>query len=219
MDKSFAKLNELYSQMPDTTGCVGCGRCCKIQHPHCYLCEFINMYTYVIDNWTKNEVNTLIIDCVERYLSNDMNKPCVFLSEDNKCKVYNNRDYNCRAFGMVPKKIYAKHVKQVKKNFPGVRLGLEKQSDCCGSVKPEKFIGGKKLNEIFKNIYELDRDFGVSEEDMANGSTYMTFHDHLLLFVYGNNVPFINQLTEIKRNGTDSDKKQIVEEIRKQFGV
>ena len=216
-EEVLKELNEIYDEMPDTVGCVSCGKCCRVQHPHCYFSEFLNMYSYIIDSWDQKGISDLVSSCVERYLSNELNKPCVFLGANNMCKIYEKRDYNCRAFGIIPKKAYAKHVQEVKKNFPGMRLDLEKQSDCCGGVKPEKYIGAKKLDNLFGRIYELDRDLGVSQDDITAQNNYMTFHDHFLLFVYGAYPDFLNQLTAVKRSGSESDKKQIIDEIKKEM--
>lgn len=216
-EKLIEKLNNIYKQMPDTIGCVSCGKCCRVQHPHCYFIEFINMYRHIVSSWSQKETSELIALCVERYISNDLEKPCVFLDEKNMCKIYHTRNYNCRAFGIIPKKVYAKRVREVKKNFPGVRLGLEKQTDCCGGVKPKTFIGAKKLDGLFEQIYNLDIELGVSPEDLAAQNNYMTFHDHLLLFLYGNNPQFLNQLTEVKRHGSEKDKVAIMTEIRREI--
>jgi len=218
-EETFDELKSVYDKMPETVGCVSCGKCCKIQHPHCYFVEFLYMYDYVTSNWSAGQINELVISCVERYLSNDTNKPCVFLTKENKCKIYDRRDYNCRAFGIIPKKAYAQRVKEVKKNFSGIRLGLEKQSDCCGDVKPEVFIGINKLDELFLRIYKLDQKIGVSSEDLKSGNSYMTFHDHFLLFLYGSEPLFLKSLTEIKRSGSEKDKKLIIEQMRKEISL
>jgi len=206
------ELNSLYEQMPKTIGCIGCGKCCKIQHPHCYSIEFYNML-YLLDDFTEEQKINLHAACLSNYLDNSINKPCVFLGEDNKCKTYSCRDYNCRSFGIVPKKAYAKHVKAVKKNFPGIRLGLEKQSDCCGGVRPEEFIGAKKLDEIFNKIADLDRKLGIADKDVDDGTSYMTFHDHYLLFYYRENTEMLEKLTQIKYNCSEQEKKAFVSAV------
>lgn len=209
----FQELRDIYAQMPETVGCVSCGKCCKVQHPHCYNIEFF----YILDalqKWSEEEIGDLQLACISHYISNDMNKPCVFLDEKNRCKIYEHRDYNCRAFGIIPKKVYAKRVKEVKKKFPGVRLGLEKQSDCCGDVHPETFIGGKKLDQLFEAIRDLDRQMGIPEEEIHEANNYMTFHDHYLLYCYQNNQEFLQRLTNIKYNCDEAEKKRFVEDLR-----
>jgi Fe-S-cluster containining protein len=215
----FYELDNLYGQLPNTVGCISCGKCCKVQHPHCYFVEFLNMYNHISTQWSSKSFQNLVVGCIERYISNDMEKQCVFLDEGNMCKIYDKRDYNCRVFGIMPKKMYAKRVKAVKKKFSGVKLCLEKQSDCCGGVKPEKYISEKKLDDIFEKIYDLDRKLGISQEDLASSNNYMTFHDHMLLYLYGDNVQFLQQLTHIKVNGSKEDKADFMKEIRSQMEV
>lgn len=125
--------------------------------------------------------------------------------------------HNCRAFGMIPKKIYTKRVKDVKKNFPGVRLGLESQSDCCGGVRPAQYIGGNKLDILFEQIRELDLLLGISREDIDNSYNYMTFHDHYMLFFYGRDQKTIKRLTSLKLEGTEANKRSFLENIKKSF--
>ena len=209
-DDPFDKLKSLYSQMPKTIGCVGCGKCCKVQHPHCYVTEFYYILKGISD-WSIKEIADLHVACIANYFDNSMNKPCVFLSEDNKCRIYDYRDYNCRAFGIIPKKEYAKRVKSIKKKFPGQKLGLEKQSDCCGDVHPEVFIGANKLDKIFSDIRDLDHEINVPEEEIEDGNNYMTFHDHYLLYYYRDNPEFLKKLTYIKNNCSDSEKNSFID--------
>jgi len=213
-DLMFSELETIYAKMPKTLGCVSCGKCCKVQHPHCYCCEFYYIFS-AIEKWTEKEKIDLHINCVANYLSNSLQKRCVFLDVNNHCTVYEYRNYNCRAFGMIPKKAYAKRVKDVKKNFPGVRLCLEKQSDCCGGVKPETFIGARKLDEIFDEIRNLDRGLGITEDDINASNNYMTFHDHFLLYTYRDSQWMLEKLTDIKTKASDKEKNEFIMAIRK----
>ncbi|MFW5890599.1 MAG: YkgJ family cysteine cluster protein [bacterium] len=221
MDKSiltlFNKLNEVYDSMPNAIGCIGCGKCCMVQHPHCFQIEFYYILSE-IENWTKEEKEKLHIDCIKNYLSNSLEKKCVFLDENKKCKIYSYRDYNCRAFGIIPKKVYSKRVKNVKKNFLGVRLTLEKQSDCCGGVKAEEYIGKNKLDFLFEEIKKLDLELGVSQESCDNSDNYMTFHDHYLLHYYGKDVNMIKALTKIKTNSSEKEKEKFIFDLEDSFG-
>lgn len=213
-DVLFKKLESIYSQMPETLGCVGCGKCCKVQHPHCYYVEFM----YIMEGirgWTEEEKIDLHIECIRNYLSNSLKKTCVFLDENNRCRIYDHRDYNCRAFGMIPKKIYSKRVREAKKNFPGVRLGLESQSDCCGDVRPETYIGGNKLDNLFEQIRDLDREIGITEQDLAQANNYMTFHDHFILYHYGHDLNMLQGLTSIKSTASDKEKELFLQDMRK----
>jgi Fe-S-cluster containining protein len=202
--------------MPGTIGCVSCGKCCEVQHPHCYTIEFYYILE-ALQSWTQQETVDLHMACVANYLNNDLEKPCVFLDENKRCRIHSHRNYNCRAFGIIPKKAYNKHVKQVKKKFPGVKLSLQKQSDCCGGVHPEVFIGARKLNEIFSKICDLDRDLGMEEKNIREGNNYMTFHDHYLLFYYHNKQDLLAQLTNIKNSCSKKEKESFLKSMREVF--
>jgi len=218
----FPELKKLYAKMPEAIGCVGCAKCCKVQHPHCYSVEFYHIMEE-LKNWSLKETVDLHVSCVSNYLSNDLNKPCVFLDKNKRCRIYDSRDYNCRAFGIIPKKAYTKRVRAVKKQFPGVRLGLESQSDCCGGIHPETFIGAKKLDQIFSDILDLDRELGIEDQDIDQNNNYMTFHDHYLLFYYHERKEMLEQLTNIKYNCSETEKRKFLDNMRemleKQTGV
>lgn len=218
IDIVFQKLENIYAQMPETIGCISCGKCCSVQHPHCFYVEFLYMMDG-IQSWTREQKFELHLACIKNYLSSSLNKKCVFLNQDKRCDIYHHRGYNCIAFGMIPKKVYTKRVKDVKKNFPGVRLGLESQSACCGGVKPVQYIGGNKLDALFEKIRDLDLLLGVSIEDIDESNNYMTFHDHYILFFYGKDQKTLERLTSLKLNGTDADKLSFLESIVKSFNA
>jgi Fe-S-cluster containining protein len=163
-----------------------------------------------MSDWNGKQMLDLHVNCIKNYLSNSLDKQCVFLDVDNQCRTYDARDYNCRAFGIIPKKAYAKRVKAVKKLFNGVQLGLETQSDCPGKIRPETFIGAKKLDQIFSKICDLDTEMGMDAEDVAQGNNYMTFHDHYILYYYRDTPEILQQLTHIKYNYSDADKTKFI---------
>jgi len=121
--------------------------------------------------------------------------------------------HNCRAFGLIPKKLYAQRVKQVQKNFPGIRLELSKQSDCCGGVKPSQYIGKNKLDDLFEQIRNLDKKFGVSQENIDQNNNYMTFHDHYILYIYSERLDILQMLTDIKTSATDEMKLKFLKDM------
>jgi len=217
MNEIFDKLNKIYSQLPNALGCVGCGKCCKVQHPHCYYSEFLNIYEYIAKEWGPENMKRLHLECVINYLSNSMQKRCVFLNSENSCLIYDCRDFNCRAFGIIPKKVYAKRVRDVVKKFPGINLKLVKQSDCCGDVRPETFIGGNKIDLLFKQIYDLDIECGVSEEDVSESNNYMTFHDHYILYYFKHHADLLRQLTHVKLNFDEKQKEEFVQNMKEQM--
>ena len=214
MNKYIEKLYSIYKQLPESVGCIGCGKCCKVQYPHCYFIEFINIYNHINTNWNDHDKKELHIRCVEKYISNDLKKKCVFLDKNNKCKIYEQRDFNCRAFGIIPKKVYTERVKEAKKKFGNVNLPLQSQSECPGKIHPAIFIGKNKLHQLFTEIYDLDVKLGIPKEDLKEANNYMTFHDHYLLNYYKTHRDILENLTNVKLNFSDEEKKDFCKRMR-----
>jgi Fe-S-cluster containining protein len=214
-EEKLKQLSEVYAQLPETLGCTGCGLCCMVQHPHCYYIEFVNMYNFVVNEWTVEQRYDLHYRCIENYLKNTLRKQCVFLDGERKCSVYNARDFNCRMFGAIPKKEYAKRVKKAAKRNPGVNLDLKKQSDCCKDIKPEAYIGRSKIDKLFQQIFDIDADI-FSNEDLSNGNNYMTFHDHYILHYFHDKVDVLKQLTHVKQEFSEEEKTDFMKKMREE---
>ena len=210
-------LENAYSEMPSSLNCVGCGKCCQVQHPNCYYIEFINMIWYIEKNWTDRQRAMLQYKCAENYLSNSTNKECVFLNEDMSCSVYEVRDYNCRAFGIIPKKTYADRVKKKNKEFKKSLL-LQKQTDCCEDIKPSRPISDNKLDDIFEKIYSIDKNIGIPQDDLLGADNYLTFHDHYMVHMYHDNTNILQALTAMKESD-DNDKKEFLKYLYKNLGL
>jgi Fe-S-cluster containining protein len=212
-------LEKAYKKLPKTLGCVSCGKCCQVQHPHCYYIEFLYMMRHIMDNWDQNKRLYLHLKCTDNYLSNNINKECIFLTKDMMCDLHNVRDFNCRSFGIIPKSEYAKRYEKRKKEFDGEDLCLKRQEDCCSDVRPESYISQSKLDDIFKSIYLMDQKIGVDKISADDTDNYMTFHDHYMLHVYSSNPTILKQLTEIKTDGSDEDKKSLIKDMAISLGV
>ena len=210
MEEQLKKLEKIYAKIPETLNCNSCGKCCEVQHPHGYYIEFINIYNYILKNWTDQQLKNLHINCIKNYLSNEIKKKCIFLRDDKLCSIHPQRNFNCRMFGNIPEKTYKKRVKKTEKKFPGINLDLKKQTDCCSNVRPKTFISEKKIDKLFNQIFEIDEEIGVSEEDLKQANNYMTFHDHYILHIFGNNLYMLQKLTHLKINGTEKEKNEFI---------
>jgi Fe-S-cluster containining protein len=219
IDEQIKYLENAYSELPKTVGCTSEGTCCKVQHPHCYYIEFVYMMKHIVDNWPQEKRYELHIKCTENYLNNDINKQCIFLTDDMRCDIHKVRDFNCRSFGIIPEDAYRERYKKKKKEFNGKCLSLKRQKDCCLNVAPESFISQEKLDDIFNKIYEMDKSIGVDKQSIENTDNYMTFHDHYMLHCYSSSLTILESLTEVKKNGTKEDKVMLLQDMAKSLGV
>lgn len=105
--KGIEKINEVYDEIPDTTGCLkyiempkedgGCGgKCCLYQNPSVLYIEFMNTWKYVMSEYSLDELLALIEKAVRNYLSDMPTKGCVFFDREKKiCTQHDTRPYNC----------------------------------------------------------------------------------------------------------------------------
>jgi Fe-S-cluster containining protein len=219
IEKQIKYLEKAYGQLPETVGCTSEGTCCKVQHPHCYYIEFVYMMKHIAGTWDSERRVDLHIKCIGNYLSNDMEKQCIFLNKDMMCDIHKVRDYNCRSFGIIPEKAYEERSNKRKEEFKGESLSLCKQTDCCKNVRPEKFISQKKLDEIFKKIYNMDVEIGIDSESVDAVDNYLTFHDHYILHFYASSLEILKLLTELKENGSEDDKQELLKSMAESLGV
>ena len=80
-ERKTSELQDLYSQIPDVTGCNQCGRCCT-SHVRLAPAELLNI---PIDAWAQYP---------------NQAKRCRFVNADGSCGIYEHRPFVCRAWGI-----------------------------------------------------------------------------------------------------------------------
>jgi hypothetical protein len=121
-------------------------------------------------------------------------------------------------FGNIPKQVYKRRVKNKEKEFSGTSLALKKQTDCCPKVKPARPISEAEMDSLFERIYNLDITIGVHPIDVAESNNYMTFHDHYILHCFMEDPEILQQLTHMKENFSESEKKNFLKSMRDNMG-
>lgn len=187
ISKSIIKLNVIYDSMPKTSGCESCQSvngdnamwCCQLNNPSMYYIEFINVWKEVQTSWDKGLKIELILRAVKNYLSNSLNKPCIFFQ--NGCKIYSYRPSQCRLYGIIPNDSWQKRIDSIVEKF-GTCHHVRSQ---CDLVTTQDHMNSDVENDIFNKIRAYEYETGVSassimKHDDYEGS-YRTFHDHLLL--------------------------------------
>lgn len=99
----FAKLEEIYNKLPNTS-CAGCATCCSWGSPPAFFIEYLNMYRYVRDNM-KNNWHEILKKSTEYFYLElvDSNQKCPFLNAEHKCSIYEVRPLSCRSYGLLSK--------------------------------------------------------------------------------------------------------------------
>ena len=225
LKKSRKDLKNLYSSIPETSGCMeniakenGCGaKCCEYQNPQVMYVEFLNTWNYVIHNWKKDQVVDIVIKSMRMYLENKPTKGCVFWDSKTKlCTQHQSRPYNCRVYSQTPEE-------EFKPRYERLKVLYEKNPDAIimDQCKLTSTIGNKPtvdgLNDIFRELNSIEQDIGipVSLIHDGDGGSYRTYHDHILLEMGSG--PFLGRMNKLRESGTEEEKEAFLKEMKQKF--
>jgi Fe-S-cluster containining protein len=194
------KLGEIYSSPNlETTMTCQC-TCCQVAMPQMNYCEFVQIANTIWNSFSSNDKVELILTSVEYFFKNEFEKwgidslvkPCMFLNrEDGLCKIYENRPLSCRTFGLWPKKAYENRVEKFadfysKYGLSKNDLPLFKQCEKVKRVSEENPLTEEDISAIYEKIDHLDSKISdFSKLQIKNKENYRTFHDWLLLKIFG----------------------------------
>lgn len=215
-------LNVLYNGMPVTSGCETCKEvngdnafwCCKTQNPSLYYVEFLQVLKKIGDTWTDEKKVNLVLRAVRNYLDNSLSKGCVFYG--NECTIYLDRPFSCRMYGVISEETWNKRWEQLKER-QGDSFEAKPQ---CTLVTSEEEITPEMEEKWFLHTRKSEERIGIAPDivnhhDLAGGS-YRTFHDHLLLEFFGEDL--LSVLTQAKMtDSTEEEVDLLIEELRKQL--
>lgn len=218
IDGIVQKLLSIYSQMPQTIGCLeninkskeegGCNSwCCNFQCPQVLYCEFINTWRYILKFWSINDSVNVVERSIKNYLSQDIAKGCVFFDKEKKlCKIYRTRSFNCRVYAIIPAEEFNTRMNRLimayKDRFDVIlrdQCNLVKTKDGKNITTEDTGKWWKELNKIEALLVPKDL-----INDKADGS-YRAYHDHILLQLFHPNT--LMDLTQIRLYGTQQEKE------------
>jgi len=211
------QLVQLYKKIPETKGCLeninkegGCkGWCCSLQSPQVLKIEFVNSWNYVLNNFAIEEMEKLVFDAINTYLLNWTTKGCIFFDKESKlCKQHSTRGLSCRTYGIIPAKEFKLNYERLKKLYHN-KIGavIKDQCDLISTINGSK-VTIKDTDSWWNSLVKIEKEFGVSKNRINDdlGGSYRTYHDHLLIHLYGEDV--LENLSIIRTNGTDEEKMQ-----------
>ena len=188
---------------------------CKTQNPSMYYVEFLQVFKTVGDNWSNKQKKELILRAVRNYLDNSLSKGCVFY--DGGCTIYSDRPLACRLYGVISKENWDKRWETLKAR-QGDSFEAKPQ---CTLVSSDREITPDLESKWFLHVRKSEERIGIPPEvidrhDLGGGS-YRTFHDHLLLEFFGEEL--LAALTEARMTeSTNEEIDLLIEELRKQLG-
>jgi len=232
--KAFLKLQDIYSTIPETKGCLEhikkmeivkqeggddqgyyCGGwCCQIQTPQLLYSEFLLLWDFVSKNWDDEELCDLFEKCMRNAINDLPSKGCVFFDEkESKCKVHGVRPYNCRIYGITPDEEFNPRYERLKKEYQTI-LGAVIKPQCeLVSTIDDSEITTKNTDDWWNEIAAVERMLGIPMDRVTDemGGTYRSTHDHILLYNMPENV--LNALAGIQLYSDHLDKIKAVSEI------
>jgi len=178
--------------------CNGTCECCKTACPSMNYCEFSQLINEIWKTTDRSEKIEIICKSVEYFFYNQFEKfgmktlikPCMLLSEKNRCKWYEFRPLNCRLYGLWPSTMYKERVDKFEKAYDGLlkreQLPLNTQCPYVKMKDESKPLTKEVIEELFKQLDMLDSRVGnFSEAQIGQKANYRTFHDWLLLKIFG----------------------------------
>jgi len=192
-------LNRIYTDTVnlDTT-CAGRCECCKTAMPQMNFCEATQLFKEVWDGESKSSKIDIICTSIEYFFKHEFEKwgrdilvkPCMLLSEDGRCKYYNSRPLSCRLYGLWPEEDYTARVDKFERAFEGLvtreELPMHTQCPYVKRVDESVELTTEVINGLFAQLDDLDAKIGdFSELQIKEKENYRTFHDWVLLIIYG----------------------------------
>ena len=207
--------------------------CCKTSCPSLYYSEFLQIISDIWKTWTTEEKTNLICKSIEYFFKNEFEKwgiqtlvkPCMLQDDKGLCKIYSNRQINCRMFGLWPKEEYNQRVEKFAKAYE--KYGLKKEDlplyFQCPSV--ERLDNTQELtldviNDIYSKLDNLDKRVGTfSSLQISQKHNYRSFHDWIMYKVFGEE--WLSKLTTYLMAATKDQLEDQIEamktEITKSF--
>jgi Fe-S-cluster containining protein len=189
------------------TKCNHTCECCKVAMPQINYSEFVQIATTIWKTKSHDEILDIICTSLEYFFRYEYEKwgkdalvkPCMFLGENDRCTIYEDRPLNCRLYGLWPEEVYNERVDKFVKAYE--KYGLTKETIPLGKQCPlvertntDKELTKEVIEELFSKLDDLDKTTGdFSSAQIRQKENYRTFHDWLLLKILGEE--WLSQLT------------------------
>ncbi len=185
--RPLVSLKVLYDGMPETTGCEKCSEvngddahwCCCTMNPSMYYIEFIKVWQHVQNTWGRKKKINLFVRAIENYLFMGQGKGCIFF--DDGCRVYDQRPFYCRMYGIIPKDSWDSRIEAIKKRDEDFEFRPQ-----CELVETKEGVTEEDEDKWFAHVKQCEEKLvpaGYIKLHDIPGGCYRTFHDHLLLEV------------------------------------
>jgi hypothetical protein len=214
LDKAFLRLQKVYADMPETTGCMEnlaeCKSwCCSTQTPQVMYSEFLHSWQEILKYWTLDQILSLIEEAVRCYVSKSPVKGCIFADRKSHiCKQHKTRCFNCRMYGIVPKEEFNPRYEKLKEMYKdNIEVAIRDQCNIVSVVGGGK-VRTEMVDKWWSEIIDIEKLIGVDEKKISDGvdGSYRTYHDHLLLYLFPDQVLYA--MTQIRLSKCSADERE-----------
>jgi len=181
------------------TTCKNRGECCRVAMPQINYSEFLQILSSIYENKKIDDLLDIVCTSVEYFFRYEyskwgmetMVKPCMLLGKDGLCTVYKDRPLSCRVYGLWPKDVYDRRVDKFEKAYAKYNLKREEmplctQCNCVKRVDESVPLTESLIESLYQQLNNLDKKIGTfTDLQIKQHENYRTFHDWLLLSIYG----------------------------------
>ena len=224
-------LHKVYDSVDlATTGCnitiCRCA-CCRVAMPQMNYSEFVQLVTDLWASSSSDRKVDILCKSVEYFFRNEYEKwgmdslvkPCQFVDTVGRCTVYSNRPLSCRAYGLWPQKEYEERVDKFEEAYAEYGLTredlpLHKQCKMIRRADGSTELTMEELDGLFSSLDSIDKKVGdFTDLQIENKENYRTFHDWLLLKVFGDQ--WLSMLTTFMMSADRAQMEDQVIQVRK----
>jgi len=223
-------LHKIYTSVNlETVGCdisVCHCECCKVAMPQMNYCEFVQIITDAWSVFSSEEKINLICKSVEYFFRNEYEKwgidslikPCQFIDEHGKCKIYHNRPLSCYLYGLWPEDEYERRVDLFEEAYAEYGLSredlpLHTQCKMIRRADGSKEVPLEDIDKLFASLDKLDKSIGTfSDLQIKEKENYRTLHDWLLLKIFGEQ--WLTMLTTFMMSASREQMEDQIEQLR-----
>jgi len=223
LEESFGKLDKLYAKVPDTKGCLEnlieghkCGAfCCQQNNPQVLYCEFMHALTHVLKHFGVEEIVELFHKSLINYLSTFPLKSCIFWDSETKmCKIHKVRPLSCYLYSVTPDEEFKAKQNRLKEIYKNELVFFRDQCNLVSTIDGST-ITSKDTAKWWEELKEIELGIGITEKEITDrfGGTYLTFHDHLLIYLLPEYL--FNNLISVRLHGNPAEKSRVIEAFSK----